>query len=260
MGYKIGIIGTGNVAWHLARNFENNGHIISTIYSRNLDRAKEFALDYFNATFTNKHDLRKSEASVFIMAISDDAIEEIAGEIRLPTNAHLFHTSGTKPLKSLGYAHTNNIGVLYPLQTFSKGKKTDMNRIPFCIEAETDESRQVLKQLASSISQQVHEINSQQRAVIHLSAVIACNFSNHMMSIAKGVLKSNDLSFDLIKPLIAETINKALDIGPEAAQTGPARRKDLKTLDKQLTALQNDESVAKIYEIISQHILDYYPE
>lgn len=260
MGFRIGIIGTGNVAWHLARNLENSGHVISSIYDRDIAKAKEFALDYFNAKFTNKTDLSNSEASVFIIAVSDDAIEEVAGNLQLPAGSHLFHSSGTKPLKTLGYASTNNIGVFYPLQTFSKGKQTDMNNVPFCLEAETAESKEVLEKLASSISDKVHFMDSSQRAVIHLSAVIACNFSNHMMSISKGILQSNDLSFELLKPLIAETVNKALTIGPEAAQTGPAKRKDLETLDKQLTSLQNDEQIAKIYEHISQHILDFYSE
>ncbi len=260
MGHNIGIIGTGNVAWHLARSLENSGHIISTIYDRNIDKAKKFGLDYFNAVFTNTLDFRNTEATVFIMAISDDAIEEVAQAIILPDNTHLFHTSGTKSIESLGYARTENIGVFYPLQTFSKGKQTDLSRVPFCLEAETESSERILKSLASSISKEYHFVDSRQRAVIHLSAVIACNFSNHMMSIAKGILESNDMNFDLLKPLIAETINKALAIGPENAQTGPARRKDLKTLDKQLHSLESDESLSKIYEVISQHIIDYYSE
>ena len=258
MKYKIGLIGTGNVAWHLARNLENNGHSITTIYDRDLAKAKIFALDYFNAQITDDLGFSNSDASVFILAVSDDAIEELAQSIVLPPSAHLFHTSGTKPLKALGYANTENIGVFYPLQTFSKGKATNISEVPFCLEAETGNSRQVLTDLASSISDQIQFIDSNQRAVIHLSAVIACNFSNHMLSISKGVLEVNNMSFDLLKPLIAETINKALAIGPENAQTGPARRKDLKTLDKQLDSLDNDESVAKIYQTISQHILDYY--
>lgn len=260
MGFKIGIIGTGNVAWHLGRNLENSGHVISSIYDRDIKKAKEFALDYFNASCTNNTDLSHAEASIFIIAVSDDAIEEVAGKLLLPAGAHLFHTSGTKPLKTLGYANTNNIGVFYPLQTFSKGKHTDMAKVPFCLEAETVESSEVLESLAYSISDMVHFMDSSQRAVIHLSAVIACNFSNHMMSIAKGILESNDLSFELLKPLIAETVNKALTISPELAQTGPAKRKDLETLDRQLTSLQNDNQIAKIYEHISQHILDYYSE
>ena len=260
MGYKIGMIGTGNVAWHLALNLENSGHMICTIYNRDLDKAKNFGLGYFNAHITDCLNFEDSDASVFIMAISDDAIEDVAESLRLPKKAHLFHTSGAKPLGSLGYAPTENIGVFYPLQTLSKGKRTDLGQVPFCLEAETEDSKEVLKTLAFSISKQIHFTSSQQRAIIHLSAVISCNFSNHMMSIAKGILSSNEIAFDLLKPLIAETINKALEIGPEHAQTGPVRRKDLKTLDKQLTALKGDESVSKIYQIITQHILDYYSE
>lgn len=257
---RIAILGTGNVAWHLARTLENKGHIISHIYDRDINKAEKFALDYFNASTSDSLDLISINATLFIMAIADDSIEEVAQALKLPPDAALVHTSGTVPLNYLGYAQTHNIGVFYPLQTFSKGKSLDFSNIPICIEGESDETIEMLRGLANSISSAVHLLNSSQRKVIHLAAVFACNFTNHMFTVSKGVLESNDLDFDMLKPLIVETLNKSFDIGPENAQTGPAKRGDMETLDKQLGSLSNNPQVADIYKLISQNIIDFYEE
>lgn len=255
---KVGILGTGNVAWHLARVLENAGHIITFVYDRDISKAKKFSIDYFNASAKDSLDLSDVEASLFIMALSDDAIEEVAQQIKLPSKAILAHTSGTIPLSALGYAQTENIGVFYPLQTFSKGKPIDFTDIPICIEGESNATVELLKRIAENISNSVHSLNSQQRKVIHLSAVFACNFTNHMFSISKNILEHNQMSFDLLKPLIVETLNKSFDIGPEEAQTGPAKRGDMETLDLQFNSLANDPNVSEIYKLISQHIIDFH--
>ncbi|MBO6494976.1 MAG: DUF2520 domain-containing protein [Roseivirga sp.] len=258
MTHRIAILGTGNVAWHLARVLENAGHIIAHIYNRDGQKAKQFGLDYFNASTGSSLNLSEINADIFILAISDDSIEEVASSLSLPENAILCHTSGSKPLKVLGYAPTENIGVFYPLQTFSKGKKVDFENIPICIEAENRFILDALRALGDSISSKTQEISSQQRKAIHLAAVFACNFTNHMFTVAQSILQNQEMDFELLKPLIVETLNKSFEIGPERAQTGPAIREDLKTLDLQFDSLKSDPELAEIYRLISQHIIDYY--
>lgn len=257
---KIAIIGTGNVAWHLGLALENAGHVLTAIAGRNKNQVELAASNYYQAQAVIGTDLSNIEADIAILCVSDDAIEEVAQNLKLPLDCVLAHSSGTKPLSSLGYAQTENIGVFYPLQTFTKGKKVDFNNIPICIEADNRNALSSLRSLASSISQTVSELNSKERAVIHLSAVFASNFSNHMLLIAKGIMEHNDMDYDLLKPLITETINKSLSNDPEFAQTGPAKRGDLETLDKQLKALKGDPDTAELYQKVSQHILDYYSE
>ncbi len=260
MAQRIAIIGTGNVAWHLARTLENAGHLIVHIYSRDAAKAKNFGLDFFNASTGNSTDLRSVDASIFIMAISDDAIQQVAQSLQLPESAVLCHTSGTRPLLDLGYASTEHIGVFYPLQTFSKGKRVDFSEIPICVEGDTQFAHEALTELAHSISDNVQEVNSAQRKVLHLAAVFACNFTNHMFTISKEILENGNLNFDILKPLIAETLNKSFELGPENAQTGPAVRGDLETLDRQHELLTNQPELAEIYRQISQHIIDTYEE
>jgi len=258
MTARIAIIGTGNVAWHLARTFENAGHIITEVYSRDIIKAKHFTTDFFNASATNSLDFRKSTAQIFILAISDDAIEEVASALTLPQDAVLAHTSGSVSMSALGYAQTKNIGVFYPIQTFSKGKKVNFDELPIGIEGDNDFTESILLRLGSSVSTKTLVMNSQARKNIHLAAVFACNFANHMFTISKEIMSNKGMGFNLLAPLIEETLSKSLQIGPENAQTGPAKRGDFETLDKHYEALSKSEEIAEIYRIISQHIIDYY--
>lgn len=254
----VSFIGSGNLAWHLAPALDNTDFAVREIYSRNPAHAAALVERLYQANVKATLDFSTSTSQIFIIATNDEAIEEIAQEIILPENAILVHTSGSQPLSLLGYAATPNIGVFYPLQTFSKGKKVDFKEIPVFLESENSETEKVLQLMAKAISKNFFKITSHERKALHVSAVFASNFTNHMLLIAQDVMKENNLSFDWLKPLIAEMINKSLTIGPENAQTGPARRGDFEILDKHLEFLSSDESRTELYKIISQNIVDRY--
>lgn len=253
--YDIAIIGSGSVAWHLGSELENAGHRVVEIYSRNPANARKFQSRLYQATIHDSLDFSQSSADVILICVSDDAIEGVAREIILPPMAVVAHTSGSQPMSKLGYTASENIGVCYPLQTFSKSKKVDFEGIPILVEAENDLTLKILKRLAASISNKVYVIKSADRMAIHLAAVFACNFSNFMFSVAEEILTSKGFDLSLLQPLIAETINKSLSIGPHAAQTGPAVRGDLETLDKHMAFLKESD-YREIYRIISQSLLN----
>lgn len=257
---SISIIGSGNLAWHLAPALDNIGYSVKEVYSRNPKNAKQLTERLYQAEVKTTLDFSTSPSDVFIIAVTDDAIRPIAQDIVLPDDAILVHTSGSQPLSVLGYAATPNIGVFYPLQTFSKTKKIDFKNIPIFIETETEEAETIIMRMAKQISNDVKKISSRERKALHVAAVFASNFANHMLTISKDLLQQNKLSFDLLKPLISETLNKGLSIGPENSQTGPAKRGDFEILDKHIEFLQHDESLAKIYKLVSQHIIDRYDE
>jgi predicted short-subunit dehydrogenase-like oxidoreductase (DUF2520 family) len=256
----VTFIGAGNLGWHLAQAFDNTDFAVREVYSRNKKNAAALVANLYNAEVHDTLDFSSSNSQIFILAVSDDSIEEVAQEIALPENAILIHTSGSQPLSALGYAATPNIGVLYPLQTFSKSKKAEFKDVPVFIESEDRETEKVLINMAKAITKKVVKITSAERKALHVAAVFASNFTNHMLLISQEIMKDNKLSFDWLKPLIAEMINKSLSIGPENAQTGPARRGDLETLDKHIDFLKHDQAVTEIYKAISQHIVDYYEE
>jgi predicted short-subunit dehydrogenase-like oxidoreductase (DUF2520 family) len=255
---RISFIGSGNLAWHLAPALENADFPIQEVYSRNPAHAALLVERLYEADVKASLDFSTSTSRVFIIATTDEAIEEVVQEIILPEDAILVHTSGSQPLTILGYAATQNLGVFYPLQTFSKGKKVDFKEIPIFIESSNPETYNVLRVMGKALSQNVISINSYERKALHVAAVFASNFTNHMLLVAQDIMKENSLSYEYLKPLIAEMINKSLSIGPENAQTGPARRGDLQILDKHVEFLQDNLPAAELYKIISQHIIDRF--
>ncbi len=252
--YKISFIGAGNVAWHLAEAFENAGHIINEIYSRDPDNARKLADRLYEAEFQTDLDFSESDSEIFIMAVHDDAISAVMKALVLPPVAILVHTSGSQPLTVLSAA--NYTGVFYPLQTFSKHREVKLKQVPICIESADKQVLGTLRKLAKSISKDVRQVSSADRAVIHLAAVFSCNFTNHMLRIAEDIVTQAHIPFEMLHPLIVETINKALETGPRNAQTGPAVRGDTYTMDRHIQALGSQEGYIRIYKEISQHIMD----
>lgn len=254
----VSFIGSGNVAWHLAPALDNTDFAVREVYSRNSEHAAALVDKLYEADVKTSLDFSDSPSNIFIIAVPDDAIQSIVQEIILPDNAILVHTSGSQPLAALGYAAIPEIGVFYPLQTFSKSKKVDFTDIPIFVESENAVTEKLLLSMAKAISKNVHQITSQERKAMHIAAVFASNFTNHMLLIAQQIMKENNLNFEWLKPLVAEMINKSISIGPENAQTGPARRGDFEILDRHMEFLQADEQRAEIYKVISQHIIDRY--
>ena len=254
----VSFIGAGNLAWHLAPELDNAGYSVKEVYSRDRGNADALVERLYDAETKADLDFSSSKSSVFIIAVSDDAIGNIAQEIALPDEAILVHTSGSQPVSVLGYTATPNLGVFYPLQTFTKNKKVEFNSIPIFIESETTAGEKLLMAMAKEIAKNVFKINSEERKALHVAAVFAANFTNHMLYLAQEIMKENALSYEWLKPLISEMITKSLSIGPENAQTGPARRGDLETLDKHMDFLKNDETISELYKIISQDIVDRY--
>ena len=254
----IDIIGAGNLAWSLAPALENAGFTVNYVYNRTPKRAKELARHLYQAESKTNLDFTTSRSSIFLVMVSDDALAEVAKELIVPLDAIVVHTSGSRPLNALAYTATPNIGVFYPLQTFSSKKIIDFREVPILIESENKYTREILIKLAKSLSNKVLKISSLQRKKVHLAAVFASNFSNNLLSIAENLLEQADLDFEILKPLIVETISKSLEIGPEFAQTGPAARGDLQILEDHVEMLANDVELQTIYQLMSQHILDQH--
>jgi predicted short-subunit dehydrogenase-like oxidoreductase (DUF2520 family) len=255
--FFISIIGSGNLAWHLAPALENAGMVIKEVYSRNPNHAAALTERCYQAEVKATLDFSTSDSRLFVITVSDDAIQDIAREIILPDDAILVHTSGSKPLGDLQFSAAQNLGVLYPLQTFSRGVPVDFKEIPIFLESLDEDTAGVLMQVAKSISNQVHRIGSEERKALHIAAVFASNFPNHMLTISKDILQANSLEFQWVIPLVKETIRKALLVGPESSQTGPARRGDLEVMDSHMESLEN-EHIREIYKQVSQSILDKY--
>jgi predicted short-subunit dehydrogenase-like oxidoreductase (DUF2520 family) len=244
---KVSIIGSGNVAQHLIQAFQLNSQIeLVQVVARDIKKVAHL-LDSNRITSDYT---QLQEADLYIIAVSDDAIAEVSSALPFE-NRLVAHTSGTVALDSLN--SNNRRAVFYPLQTFSKDKPIDFKSVPVCLEAENETDVQILKQLAHSISNAIYEINSEQRKALHVAAVFVNNFVNYLYQMGNEICDANAIPFEILKPLIQETANKIATLSPKNAQTGPAKRNDLKTIAAHEEFLK-DENQAAIYKLLTQSL------
>lgn len=253
---SITIVGNGNLAFHLIRRFlsEQDNHssnlILKQVWARDVSKFENQSLPIIK----NIEDLQPTD--VTILAVSDQVITEVSKLLPFQ-NQLVVHTSGSTSFSAIDHKHKR--GVFYPLQTFSKTKEIDFAQIPILIEAEKKEDLNILRQLAQTISSNVQELNGLQRQNLHVAAVFACNFTNHLYTLANEICKNHNIDFQLLQPLIEETTQKIKTISPKEAQTGPAKRKDFTTLEKHLSLL--DKPIQKeIYQLLTQSIQAYDKE
>lgn len=249
---RITLIGSGNVATHLGAAFKSAGHHIVQVYSRNVDHAALLAYHLKAEAISNFNDI-SSETALFVISVKDDVIEEVASALSVYQKP-MVHTSGATPLAALR-KYSDKAGVFYPLQTFSKTKEVDFRTVPVCIEAADQDLDEILKHLASSISNSVYAIDSEQRKILHLAAVFACNFPNYLYYASQQLLAQHQLDFGLLRPLIKETADKVQEHMPNQVQTGPAIRNDEQTMAAHLALLNGNEELTAIYELLSQAII-----
>ncbi|HSH52608.1 MAG TPA: DUF2520 domain-containing protein, partial [Bacteroidales bacterium] len=215
----IVIIGAGNVATHIALALKRNGYFIRTIYSKTEKSAQSLAIK-ISAPFTTQLKTLPDNAGIYIISVKDTVIEDIAQNLKIK-NGMVVHTAGSVSM-SVFEPYFKNFGVFYPLQTFTKTRKLEFSEIPLCIEANNSNSENKLLNLAQSLSKKVALINSEKRKILHLAAVFACNFTNHMYNIGFQLLYEKNINFNILHPLMNETAKKANDMNPLDAQTGPA--------------------------------------
>ncbi|MDB5137202.1 MAG: oxidoreductase [Mucilaginibacter sp.] len=249
---RITIIGSGNVATHLAAAFKNAGHAIVQIYSRDLQNASLLAY-HVRADAIDDLELINQHTDLFVIAVKDDAIETISAALAQYQKL-IVHTSGATDLQTL-LKYTQNAGVFYPLQTFSKTREVDFNSVPLCIEGADEHINAQLKELAYTITQNVYQINSAERKTLHLAAVFAANFPNYLYHISQQLLADQQLPFDLLRPLILETAKKVQEHLPASVQTGPAIRNDEKTMKSHLYQLHEKPELEALYKLLSQGII-----
>jgi predicted short-subunit dehydrogenase-like oxidoreductase (DUF2520 family) len=255
MNRRFVFIGAGNLATRLSGVFKEKGFFIEQVYSRSEKSAKSLA-EKLQTNYTTSVQNIFTGVDVYFVALKDSAFEKVLPQINFQ-NSLLVHCSGSMPLSCLK-KYSENIGVLYPLQTFSKNREVDFAEIPIFIEANSPENEKKLVQIAEKISDRVTVLNSDKRLNLHVAAVYACNFVNHFYTIAAEVLKSKEIPFEVLNPLILETARKVQELEPALAQTGPAVRFDENVISKHLEALQAFPEFQKLYEMVSESIYKFH--
>ena len=248
---RVVFIGAGNLATHLSKALQEAGHDIVQVFSRTASSAQQLA-GKLGCAMTTSIEAVRPDADIYIYSVSDAVLGELIARTPLPDGALCLHTAGSIPM-SVFAPRCQRYGVFYPLQTFSKDRPVKFEEIPLCIEGSTPEVTATLREMGQEISRQVIEASSEQRRHLHLAAVFACNFTNHLYAIAAKLLERQGLPFDALRPLIRETAAKIETLAPTAAQTGPAMRYDRNVMQKHIDLLDDAEE-KEIYRILSKHI------
>ena len=251
---RIVLIGAGNVATHLGIALQKTGFEIMQIYSRTEVSASLLG-NRLSVPFVTCLENITKDADIYIVSVKDDALCKLIPDIVKDREKALFvHTAGSMPM-NVWESYAPRHGVLYPMQTFSKGREIDFNTVSFFLEANSMTDLHLLKNLASTLSPKVYEASTEQRSYLHISAVFVCNFTNHMYDLSAQLLQKHGLPFDAMLPLIDETARKVHVLHPHEAQTGPAIRRDTNVMGKHLHMLTNEPYTKELYKMISDSIM-----
>lgn len=248
------LIGAGNVGWHLGHLLFQKGYSVLQVISRTESSCRELATR-LHAGFSTRLDQLHKDAGIIIIAVPDGQISKVISRTDFG-NSFVVHTAGSVPMEVFR-GKAVHYGVLYPLMTFTRNKPVDYSAIPLLIEANTDENVKKLLAFAKTLSEEVRPVSSETRKILHLAAVFACNFPNHMVALAEHLLSRNGIAFGIMKPLIRETADKLNTMSPLSAQTGPAMRNDRSTMANHLKLLSDEAEIAGLYRQISKSIITF---
>lgn len=249
---SVVIVGSGNVAEALACAVSASSLDLRQVFGRN--EARVAAVSALAGCGGETDPAKLAAADIYLIAVSDRAVPEVAASLPIPPTAVVAHTAGGVTLDALP-ARFPRRAVFYPFQTFTKGRRVNFAQIPLLIETASPELRQEMFDFAGRLSRRVLYADSTVRSHVHLAGVLACNFANHCFELGGEVLRRAGLSCELLAPLIGETVAKALAAErPADVQTGPAVRGDLATQERHLQLLADDERLSAIYRLLSQDI------
>lgn len=252
---KIVLIGAGKLAWHLGPALQKAGADLVEVYSRKLENANALSSRVGALAFNQIDQLTKT-ADLYILAVADQAISTVAQQLsnKLGVHHNMVHTSGATPSLVLKeFAHS--YGVFYPLQSFSKEIAVDFTKVPFCVSANDDVLKAKLLGLAQKLSPLVYELNDAQRTQLHVAAVFANNFVNHLIGISHDLLSEAAIPKNILQNIIRTTILQLETGQAKDLQTGPAIRRDWDTLERHQKLLVDQPDVLEIYKQISDKII-----
>lgn len=248
---RIVIIGSGNVAYHLIQAFCKTDAILF-VHARNAAALDQLKSAFPSVTILSDFDLTKIDADLVLISVKDDAVNTVFQHYSYAPHTLVAHTSGTQTIENTGFHQ--NVGVFYPLQTFSRASSVNWKNTPMLIEASSEEGIQKLEQTAALLQAPYFETDAKQRKYIHLTAVLTSNFTNHLLGKAAEILKEHAVDYHILQPLIEATVKKAFTKHPFEVQTGPALRKDDSTISKHRSLLQTDKLLQKIYTDLTESI------
>lgn len=248
------MMGAGNVANNILPILRESGCEILQVYSRTKASADCLA-ERTGAKAVTSFDEINRESDFYIYCLNDDVLKTLS-EKHLPfdVGTHL-HTSGSIPMDIFKKCGCKSYGVMYPFQTFTKGREICMNEVPLFVEAVDKETYAKIGCLADVLTEKIYTMPSDKRENLHIAGVMMNNFVNALFDMSEELLKKANLPINVLVPILNETIKKAVEIGPRAAQTGPAKRGDYSVIEHHMALLENMPECRKVYSVLTDYIL-----
>ena len=250
---RVVLLGAGNVATSLAPALRGKCEIVQ-IFSRTLAHAQELVERCGCGTVVDSLREVTPEADVYVLSVKDDAIAQVAAAVAGGEKALWIHTSGSTPVDAIA-GKGALYGAIHPMQSFSKELPVDMATVHLFVEGNNEQGTEAVCRFARLLSPHVHPVTWRQRERLHVAAVFACNFANHMFTLSSEVLQEVGLPFDPMLPIIEGTVEKLRHLAPAESQTGPAARRDMAVLRRHLESLSGDKR--EIYKLVSQSIINH---
>ena len=254
---SISFAGAGRLASALCKELFSAGFRIDTIVSETEIRGRPLAVSC--GAMWSDYLFFPDTTNVVIVAVPDHRLKSILENIKCEPETLIVHTAGSYGL-DIFPEQIRKKGIFYPLQTFSKNRNISFIGLPVLLDSSDDKTSAILIKLAESLTAKVHFVDAEHRRMLHVAAVFVSNFSNHMFTVGKEIAARAGFSFEILEPLIRETVLKAIESGPENSQTGPAIRNDENTIEKHLELLSFSPGLQKIYTDMTQSIIDFYKE
>ena len=256
---RIVLIGAGAVAESLLVAMSEAGVVPVALYNRTIARARQLKERYApSMCVTDKLTALPKDADVYLFALSDAALSEVASQMSVTTGVWL-HTAAALPCDVFAPYH-DAYGLFYPFNTFTRNFPIQLSNTPLFVEHNGEKARETIYELAQLLGMNPRKSDVASRTKLHLAAVFACNFTNHLLAVAEELLADEEnLSYSDLHPLIAETFRKANMLSPREAQSGPARRHDEATIAKHRELLSNlPGSFTDIYNLLTASIEAHY--
>lgn len=250
---NIGIIGLGNLGWNLALRLHQSKFNVTSVYGERNEPNRKFAKQIEAKLVKSPAEVADKNELIFL-CVPDDHIIDVAKQLD-GKHLRVCHCSGSTPLIEGNFKGS---GVLYPFQTFTKYFAVEWSAITTFVQGIDKDTTEQLMHIASKISSDAVEVAFEQRRAIHIAGVIGANFTNHLLAKTSELLDKNGIEFEVLKPLMEETVRKAFEHGPAGAQTGPARRQDHEVIKKHLELLAHDSELHELYKRMSNGIMESY--
>lgn len=253
--YRISFAGAGRVGSAICKELFKKGFVIDLVISESGTSSRKLA-ESCNAAWSDTPDFPET-SDLILIAVPDHNIKNLLKTLRCSSSSIVAHTAGSVGLEVFPERIIRK-AVFYPLQTFTLGRDVDFSNIPLLLESSDKDTLLTLETVAKSITSRVSFADSEHRKILHLAAVFVNNFTNHLLTRGKEIAIKGGYNFDILEPLIMETISKAIALGPESAQTGPAIRNDNNTMEKQFDLLSFSPELQVIYKELTGSIIKYY--